>query len=80
MRDISRTRAAPLRFGFSAPQITLEAAEFFRPTDPRTTFSLRAANSADLFQVLLACDLDVIGIWLKGTLRPYHCQFFRRQS
>lgn len=80
VRDIARTPAAPLRFGFSAPQIALDAADVFRRADPRTRLELRAANSADLFAALDAYDLDVIMIGLPGERPPYHCQFFQRQS
>jgi LysR family transcriptional regulator, low CO2-responsive transcriptional regulator len=80
VRDISRSRSAPLRFGFSAPQIALDAADVFRRTDPRTSLELLAANSADLFAALDAYDLDVIMIGLRGPKPPYHCQFYRRQS
>lgn len=80
VRDISRSRSAPLRFGFSAPQIALEAADVFRRADPRTELELRAANSADLFSALDAYDLDIIMIGLRGPKPPYHCQFYRRQS
>ncbi len=80
VRDIARSRSAPLRFGFSAPQIALDAADVFRRADPRTTLELRAANSADLFKALDAYDLDIIMIGLRGPRPPYHCQFYRRQS
>ncbi len=80
VRDIARSRSAPLRFGFSAPQIALDAADVFRRADPRTALELRAANSADLFSALDAYDLDVIMIGLRGPKPPYHCQFYRRQS
>lgn len=80
VRDIARSRSAPLRFGFSAPQIALDAADVFRRADPRTALELRAANSADLFSALDAYDLDVIMIGLRGPKAPYHCQFYRRQS
>jgi LysR family transcriptional regulator, low CO2-responsive transcriptional regulator len=80
VRDIARSRSAPLRFGFSAPQIALDAAEVFRRADPRTALELRAANSADLFAALDAYELDVIMIGLRGPKPPYHCQFYRRQS
>jgi DNA-binding transcriptional LysR family regulator len=78
--DIARSRSAPLRFGFSAPQIALEAADVFRRADPRTALELKAANSADLFQALDAYELDVIMIGLRGPRPPYHCQFYLRQN
>lgn len=80
VRDIARAPAAPLRFGFSAPQIALDAADVFRRADPRTLLELRAANSADLFAALDAYELDIIMIGLPGERPPYHCQFFQRQS
>jgi DNA-binding transcriptional LysR family regulator len=80
VRDIARAPTAPLRFGFSAPQIALEAADVFRRADPRTRLELRAANSADLFAALDAHDLDIIMIGLASERPPYHCQFFQRQS
>lgn len=80
VRDIARSPGAALRFGFSAPQIALDAAELFRRTDPRTPLELRAANSADLFSALDAYDLDIIMIGLRQPRPPYHCQFYRRQS
>jgi len=80
VRDIARSGTAPLRFGFSAPQIALDAADVFRRADPRTALELRAANSATLFSALDAYDLDVIMIGLRGPKPPYHCQFYRRQS
>lgn len=80
VRDISRSHSAPLRFGFSAPQIALDAADVFRRADPRTVLELRAANSTELFAALDDYDLDVIMIGLRAPKPPYHCQFFRRQS
>lgn len=80
VRDIARSRSAPLRFGFSAPQIALDAADVFRRADPRTALELRAANSTELFSALDAYDLDVIMIGLHGPKPPYHCHFYRRQS
>lgn len=80
VRDIARSRSAPLRFGFSAPQMALDAADVFRRADPRTALELRAANSAELFSALDAYDLDVIMIGLRGPKPPYHCQFYLRQS
>jgi len=80
VRDIAHARSAPLRFGFSAPQIALDAAEVFRRADPRLALALRAANSADLFSALDAYDLDIIMIGLRRPKPPYHCQFYRRQS
>jgi DNA-binding transcriptional LysR family regulator len=80
VRDIARSRAAPLRFGFSAPQIALDAAEVFRKADPRTRLELRAANSTELFAALDSYDLDIIMIGLPGPKPPYHCQVFTRQS
>lgn len=79
VRDIARSRGAPLRFGFSAPQIALDAADVFRRADPHTALELRAANSTELFAALDAYDLDVIMIGLRAPKPPYHCQFFRRQ-
>jgi DNA-binding transcriptional LysR family regulator len=79
VRDIARSRAAPLRFGFSAPQIALDAAEVFRNADPRTRLELRAANSTELFAALDSFDLDIIMIGLPRPKLPYHCQFFQRQ-
>jgi len=80
VREIARSRSAPLRFGFSAPQIALDAADVFRRADPRTALELRAANSAELFSALDSYDLDIIMIGLRGPKPPYHCQFYRRQS
>ncbi|MFW5654263.1 MAG: LysR family transcriptional regulator [Roseicyclus sp.] len=80
VRDIARAPAAPLRFGFSAPQIALDAADAYRRADPRTRLELRSANSADLFAALDAYELDVIMIGLEGERPPYHCQFFQRQT
>lgn len=80
VRDISRSQAAPLRFGFSAPQIALDAADVFRRADPHTRLELHAANSTELFAALDTYELDVIMIGLAAPLRPYHCQFYRRQS
>lgn len=80
VRDTARARSAPLRFGFSAPQIALDAADVFRKADPRTELELRAANSTELFSALDAYDLDVIMIGLRAPKPPYHCQFYRRQS
>jgi len=79
VRDIARSRAAPLRFGFSAPQIALDAAEVFRKADPRTALELRAANSTDLFAALDSYDLDIIMIGLPRPRAPYHCQLYQRQ-
>ncbi|MFO7921972.1 MAG: LysR substrate-binding domain-containing protein [Nioella sp.] len=79
VRDIARSRAAPLRFGFSAPQIALDAAEVFRKADPRTRLELRAANSTDLFAALDSYDLDIIMIGLPAPRAPYHCQLYQRQ-
>lgn len=79
VRDVAHQHVEPLRFGFSAPQIALDAAEVFRRYDPRTVLELRAANSADLFSALDAYDLDVIMIGLQKPRSPYHCQFFKRQ-
>lgn len=79
VRDIARAPAAPLRFGFSAPQIALDAADAYRRADPRTRLKLRSANSADLFAALDAYELHVIMIGLSGDRPPYHCQFFQRQ-
>lgn len=79
VRDVSRARPAPLRFGFSAPQIALEAADIFRKADPHTVLELKAANSSDLFRALDAYELDVIMIGLEQPRPPYHCQFFLRQ-
>jgi len=79
VRDVSRARPAPLRFGFSAPQIALEAADIFRRADPHTVLELKAANSSDLLRALDAYELDVIMIGLAQPRPPYHCQFFLRQ-
>ena len=79
VRDASRSQVALLRFGFSAPQIALDAAARFRRTDPRTQLELRAANSRDLLVSLDHHELDVIMIGLPAPKAPYHCQFFRRQ-
>jgi DNA-binding transcriptional LysR family regulator len=79
VRDIARSQAAPLRFGFSAPQIALDAADVFRRADPRTRLELRAANSTELFAALDAYELDVIMIGLTAPRSPYHCQFYQRQ-
>ena len=80
VRDIARAQGAPLRFGFSAPQIALDAADTFRRAYPHTALELRAANSTELFAALDAYELDVILIGLRAPRPPYHCQFFRRQS
>lgn len=80
VRDIARSRAAPLRFGFSAPQIALDAAEVFRKADPHIQLELRAANSTELFAALDSYDLDIIMTGLPGPKQPYYCQVFARQS
>lgn len=81
VRDISRTRMAPIRFGFSAPQLALDAADAFRRSDPRAKLELHAANSTDLFAALDSYELDVIMVGLRAPKRRhYHCQFYRRQS
>lgn len=79
VRELSRSARAPLRFGFSAPQIALEAAETFQRTDPGTVLELTAANTGTLFSALDAYELDIIMIGLQAPRAPYHCQFYQRQ-
>ena len=79
VRDVSRSQTAELRFGFSAPQIALDAADAFRRADPHTKLELRAANSSELFTALDLFELDVIMIGLPEPKATYHCQYFRSQ-
>ena len=79
VRDASRAQTAVLRFGFSAPQIALDAAARFQQVDSRTKLELRAANSHDLLEALYHHELDVIMVGLPVPKARYHCQFFRRQ-
>lgn len=78
-REVAGAVNSPLRFGFSAPQTALEAAQLFREQDATTRLDLRVANTADLFEALDSYQLDVIMIGLDRPAPGYACQFFKRQ-
>ncbi len=78
-REVAGAVNSPLRFGFSAPQTALEAAQLFRKQDATTRLDLRVANTADLFEALDSYQLDIIMIGLDHPAPDYACQFFKRQ-
>lgn len=79
-REVAGAVNSPLRFGFSAPQTALEAAQMFRQQDAATMLDLKVANSTDLFEELDSYQLDIIMIGMDQPDPAYECQFFKRQS
>ncbi|WP_068311344.1 LysR substrate-binding domain-containing protein [Polycladidibacter hongkongensis] len=80
IRYATGNSVAPLKIGYTAPQLVLSAAKRFRAAEPLVPLEFQQANSSRLFTMLDDFHLDLISIGLSEPINKYHCQQFAIQS
>ncbi|MDD7911442.1 MULTISPECIES: LysR family transcriptional regulator [Pseudovibrio] len=71
---------APLRIGYTAPQLVLTAARKFQLVDPLVPLEFHAANTSTLFDMLDDYQVDLISIGINNPSDDYYYQLFARQT